>query len=107
MRRALLLFLVIVGFSSRAALAQTDTPTPTATPTSTPTPTPTPTPLPTLDLNRYVTVIPPGGSPEDAQDGALRFEVTAGQVMNALLGLGLVLIAVIELILKLRGRGGE
>lgn len=98
-RRAWVILLIF--FISGIASAQTDTPTPTATPTETPTATITP------DLSIYVTVIAPGGSPEESVDGALRFEVTAGQVMQAALVIVLVVLAVMDLILRMRGRGGD
>jgi len=86
----------------------TCTPSPTQTPSATltpsNTPTPTITPSATLNLYTYVTVIPPGGGLSDAQGGAIKYEVTAGQIIIALLLFAIFLIAVVNEILKARGR---
>ena len=88
----------------------TCTPTPTHTPTDTPiyTDTPTPTITPTANLYQYVTVIPPGGTEADSQIGALKYEVTAGEVLSALPLIILVILTLIRIVWQARrGRGGK
>jgi hypothetical protein len=87
---AILLLIVLIGAWS--VRAQTDTPTPG------------PSPTPTFDLNVYVTVIPPGGTLMDAQGGAIKFEVDAGEAMIAMALVLLILLALFDLVLRYRGK---
>lgn len=69
---------------------------PTCTPT--PMPTITPTPSPTLDLYQYVTVIPPDASSDQAQAGAVEFEIDAGQALIMVLLFLLLLLKLFEFV---------
>ena len=80
--------------SAGAAFAQeaTDTPTPTITPT--------------YSFSRFIPAIAPETTEEaPGQDAALTYVVDAGNIMNALLGFGLVILTLIEIVLNVRGRG--
>lgn len=101
----------VPSVSPTATLYPTCTPSPTLTPTITPsmsptmtlTPSQTPSPTATLDLYSYVTVIPPGGGLSDAARGAMKYEVTIGQIMIALVLFAILIIGVFDLIIKSRG----
>lgn len=95
-----LVLLVVLMLSCSAAQAQCggeDEPTCEPSPTATATP----------ELGRYVTVVPPGGGVDDAEDGALIYVVNAGDALIGLLCFALLIEELMRFILRLRGRVGH
>lgn len=90
-----ILLLVMLGYAgSLDAQTSTSTPAPTSTATAIPTATAT------YDLYIYVTVVPPGESVP--QGGAIKNEVTLGDVMIALLLFALLMLSIVRLVLRFR-----
>lgn len=91
----LILAAVLLWFMGGPALAQdTDTPVPTITPTPTATFTPTP------DLFVFSTIPAPGGAGDPGQPVAVRFEITAGELLIAVLLFALFVLNLLSLVVK-------
>lgn len=105
------ILLILMTISIGAVGAQTDTPTPTETETPTITPTPSNTPTPTPDL-LAVWTLPPDSTAEATDEAgelippqgravAIRYEVSAGEFMIAVLLFGLLVTEWVSLAIRL------